>query len=415
MVSYYFPPLGGIGALRVLGFARHLPEFGWEPTVLAPSNGAYFRDPSLRFPGTQTVRTRSLELSRAGKRILATGGDDVRPASVGPLGSRARELVRRWLYFPDAQIGWYPGAVAAGRRLVGEGEFDAVFSSSPPITAHLIARSLHRSSGIPWVAEFRDPWSLLVSDAADHQRRRALRLERSIATEASAVAMPSPTWAAEHSKRWKTTVVTIPNGFGHMPPPSSPGDDLVACYLGTYVPKRQDLSSVWRALAQLSPPPRLRIVGEPSAAMRSELRACGVEPLLEVTGFLAHDEALRRVASASLLLAAGPARRQGAAGEGLVPAKLFEYLATGLPIVWVGATPNDGASLLAEHPGCRILEPGRVDAAVDAINEEVGKHYRRELAGLSRRDRTLALAKLLDSQLGSDEKSIEGVVQNRVP
>jgi glycosyltransferase involved in cell wall biosynthesis len=136
---------------------------------------------------------------------------------------------------------------------------------------------------------------------------------------------------------------------------------------------------------------------------------------LEVTGFLAHDEALRRVASASLLLAAGPARRQGAAGEGLVPAKLFEYLATGLPIVWVGATPNDGASLLAEHPGCRILEPGRVDAAVDAINEEVGKHYRRELAGLSRRDRTLALAKLLDSQLGSDEKSIEGVVQNRVP
>jgi glycosyltransferase involved in cell wall biosynthesis len=398
IVAYYFPPLGGAGALRVLGFARHLPEFGWEPVVLAPSNGAYFRDPSLSFPG-QTVRTRSLELSRAGKRALAAGGDDVRPATVGPLRTLSRQLARRWLYFPDAQIGWYPGAAAAGRRLAREATFDAVFSSSFPITAHLVARAVHRRAGIPWIAEFRDPWSVRMSGGSALQRRRAQRLERAIADEASAAVMTSPTWAGEHSKQWGRSVVTIPNGYGCLSPPSQ-GDEHVMCFLGTYYPGRQDLSAVWKALAVIaadprSPPVRLRIVGEASPTMRAELRANRVESLVEVTGFLAHEEALRRVASASLLVAAGPANADGY-GTGWVPAKLFEYLATGLPILWVGATPNDGASLLATHPGCRILEPHQVDGVMVALSEVAGRRYSRDLRGLARRDRSRALAELLD-------------------
>jgi glycosyltransferase involved in cell wall biosynthesis len=406
IVSYYFPPLGGIGSLRTLGFAQHLPEFGWEPIVLAPSNGAYFRDPSLTFPSDRVIRTRSLELSRTGKRLLAAGGDDVRPATVGPSRAPARELARRWLYFPDAQIGWYPGAVAAGRRLVRNSHFDAIFSSSPPVTAHLAARALHRSSGAPWIAEFRDPWSARIRARG---LRRAERMEHSIATEASALVMPSPSWAAEHSRKWNRPVATIPNGYGYVPPASTPSARPVACYLGSYEPRRQDLSSVWRAIARVaadrsSSPVRIRVIGEASPAMSAELRACGVAGLWEATGFVAHEEALRHLASTSLLLAAGPAPLEGDLGKGWVQGKLFEYLATGLPIIWVGTTPNDGASLLAAHEGCRIVEPGDVSTVVEAIKQQAGKHYRRDLAGLSRRDRTKALAELL-----------ECVAQNRVP
>ena len=166
-----------------------------------------------------------MELSRVGKRVLRAGGDDVEPAVVGPLRSAPRAFVRRWLYFPDAQIGWYPSAVAAGRRLIRSGAFDAIYSSSFPMTAHLVARTVRRHAGIPWVAEFRDPWSLWICDP--EPLRRAERLERSIAAEASAVVMTSPTWAAEHSKKWKKAVVTIPNGFGYIPPASPPRDELV--------------------------------------------------------------------------------------------------------------------------------------------------------------------------------------------
>ena len=70
MIAYYFPPLGGIGSLRAVKFAEHLPEFGWEPTVLAPRLGTFFEDPELRFPEERVIRSRSIELSRTGKRML---------------------------------------------------------------------------------------------------------------------------------------------------------------------------------------------------------------------------------------------------------------------------------------------------------------------------------------------------------
>src|SRR5215213_7319329 len=114
MVAYYFPPLRGIGSVRATKFAEHLPEFGWEPTVLAPSFGPDDEDVE-DLPVQNVVRSRSIELSRIGKRALSVGRD------AGATGSHAggakgllRSAAHRYLYRPDAQIGWYPGAVWAG-------------------------------------------------------------------------------------------------------------------------------------------------------------------------------------------------------------------------------------------------------------------------------------------------------------
>lgn len=223
MVSYYFPPLGGIGSLRALKFATYLPEFGWEPTVLAPRHGAYYRDPSLLFPEEKVARTGSLELSRLGKRALGAGGSDTQPAGVGPFLRRVRGLVRRFVYRPDAQVGWYPFAVAVGRRVLRERRFDAVFSSSFPITAHLVARRLHRDTGLPWVAEFRDPWTD-VANPGDPLRRRDQRLERALASEAAAVVVPSPAWGALFRGKGARVVEVITNGYdpADIPPCQPP-------------------------------------------------------------------------------------------------------------------------------------------------------------------------------------------------
>src|SRR4051794_15968312 len=146
MIAYYFPPLGGIGSLRASKFAQHLPEFGWEPTVIAPRLGTHYPDNEFSFPEERVIRTRSIELSRAGKRALrvearSTGGD---PLSGGRV--LLRGAAHRFLYRPDAQIGWYPSALRAGRRALANGRFDAILSTSVPMTAHLIARRLHGKS-----------------------------------------------------------------------------------------------------------------------------------------------------------------------------------------------------------------------------------------------------------------------------
>jgi glycosyltransferase involved in cell wall biosynthesis len=393
MVAYYFPPLGGIGSLRAVKFATYLPEFGWEPTVLAPRDGAYYRDPSLTFPEERVIRTSSFEVSRLGKRAVGAGGTDTEAAAVGPTLGQVRRFVRRWIYHPDAQVGWYPFAVAAGRRALRDVRFDAIFSSSFPITAHLVARRLHRDHGVPWVAEFRDPWADVPPDAKSGDRRD--RLERALLRDADAVVTVSPSWRDRFLEKGPRRVEIVTNGFDAADlPAASPSDDYVVTHLGSFYPRMQDLSAVWEALKKIraqEPGLRLRVrfVGEIAVEVRDEIAAYGLSDVLEVTGFLSHRAALAATMASSLLVAAG-FRREDPLYEGWIPAKLFEYLGTGLPIVYMGAASTDAARLLAEQAACRVIAPGDVESVLAAflefrrqgrIHRDLAPYARRALAG----------------------------------
>ena len=232
----------------------------------SPPNGAYHRDPGLSVPPGKTTRTFSLELSRLGKHGLRAGGDDTRPAMPGPVRSLARDLARRFIYYPDGQIGWYPAAVSAGRRLAREGGFDAIYSSSAPITAHLVGRALHRSSGIPWIAEFRDPWSAWIAGHALHScsgRGRAGALDR----------VRGIRRRDDIAELGEGALSAVGEGGDHDPERlrlrSSPSasSNLVIGFLGTYYPARRGPFGVWTAVARIaddrrSPPVRLRVVGD---------------------------------------------------------------------------------------------------------------------------------------------------------
>lgn len=401
IVAYYFPPLGGIGSVRAVRMARHLPHHGWEPTVLAPSRGTYFTDPALTFDEERVVRTRSLELSRAGTRLLRAPKQGSEPARVGPAQSLARTAARRFLYYPDPQVGWYPFAAAAGLRLLRRERFDAIFSSAFPVTAHLVARTLARRSGIPWVAEFRDPWSdALPSDSP--LRGRAARLERAIAGEAARLVMTSPSWARRYSDAWDRPIAVIPNAHdGAAAAPAGPGPvPPVLTYVGSFYPEMQDLSAVLSALGRLRETdpgamPRLRFVGELQPSLRDQIERAGLADRLEVTGFVSQDEALRLMGASSALLVAG-ASDDRAPWQGQIPAKAFEYLASGRPIVYVGTPESDAAALLRGHDGCHIVATGDVEGAVAALEQALrGGHYARALAGLSAHARAGGLADLL--------------------
>src|SRR3954454_6208436 len=112
VVAYYFPPIGGIGSIRLARFAEHLPEFGWNATVLAPQATPHPTDPRLRYPEEHVVRSRSLELSRLKGLIPRVGRSD--DADDGRARVAARTAGRQ--LYPDPQIGWFPGAIVAGRR-----------------------------------------------------------------------------------------------------------------------------------------------------------------------------------------------------------------------------------------------------------------------------------------------------------
>lgn len=405
IVAYFFPPIGGIGSIRAASFAKHLPEFGWEATVLAPADTPHAADPSLDVGEIAVVRARSREISRLGRVPRprpSSAPDDAAPQRPDGAPSPARRFRRALLplVFPDPQIGWYPGAVAAGTKLLREQRFDLIFSSAFPITSHLIARRLKRRASLPWVAEWRDPWSddpgfRLVA-------RAALHVERAIATEADAVVLPNATFAEFFAPRWGVQATAIGHGSdatfnGASPRPSAP----VLAHVGSYYPGRQSLETLWLALAKLrehgEPTPALRWVGEFPDAARAELERHGLGDIVELTGFVSQPDALAEMAGASALLACDFVD-SGPLSLGTTPAKLFEYLTSGVPIIYVGHPDGEAARLLSGYEGCHVVPFGDVEGAIRAVQTAVGEGiHQRDVSGLSRRTRTAELAALFDS------------------
>src|SRR4051794_8746832 len=397
VVAYYFPPIGGIGSIRLVRFGEHPPEFGWGAPVLAPQGAPHAAEPRLSYPEEHVVRSRSLELSRLKQlvpRVRASAdGDDGRARAAARTAGR--------LLYPDPQIGWFPGAIVAGRRAVRRGSFDAILSSSFPLTAHLVAARLGRTAGIPWIAEFRDPWSDDLP-ARYPLRRRAAALERAIATEATTVVMPTRTWADHYARIWGRPVVIVPNGHDGRLPAAPRPDVPTFTHLGSMYPERQSFAALWKAMAHVAgnyAPDRfkIRFIGELPAAVDGELRAAGLEATIEVTGLVSHERAMELVASSSLLFASG-GLTDDISERGWIPAKLFEYLASDVPILWLGGTTCDAATLLAGHPGCYLAEPDDHHTVAAALGAGLGgDRLERDVDDSSARARAGLLAGLLDA------------------
>lgn len=397
LVAYYFPPLGGAGSRRALSFATALPDLGWDVTVLAPRTGAYHVDRALEFDEDQVVRTSSLELSSLGRRALQVAPSDGTGATAAALSGwqhRARRLAHATVYFPDPQIGWFAPALAQGRRLLRRQRFDAVLSTSFPVTAHLVGRSLARAANVPWVADFRDPWSRwLVFQGRGAGAASAV--ERRLARAADRVIMTTPSWAQAHARLWGREVDVVPNGHDLAPrgeePPIEP---KVLTYVGTFYPEFQDLEPVWNALVAL-PDWRLRIVGTAEPSMTAALRARDLWDRVHVTGYVSGHEAARLARTSDALLLAGPQDPTGLM-EGQIPAKTYEYLATDRPIIFVGRPDSDAGRLIAADPGGFVVPDGDAAIAGATLARVSGMRFHRDPSVTSRQRGARDLARLLD-------------------
>ena len=197
----------------------------------------------------------------------------------------------------------------------------------------------------------------------------------------------------------------LPNGFDAPIRAHDPPARPTLTHLGSFYPGLQDLTALWAALKDIAAdgpaaPPKVQFVGELPGAVRAETEAFGVQDLVEATGFLPHDVAMGAMASSSMLVASGfPADKP--ATRGWVPAKLFDYLATDLPILYLADGDTDAARMLADQPGCYVVEPTDVSGVVAALRAGLnGARHPRNVQQLSRRARTEALAAILADAAG---------------
>jgi len=375
MFAYYFPPLGGGGVQRTAKYVKYLPSDGFEPILVTGTpRGFLLRDASLSRdvpPGTRIRRARALPLQTAQWKL------DGLLRRVG----LPTKLVGEALW-PDNHIGWLPAAIHGGLRAVHDYQPEVLYSTSSPTTSHLAALIVHKLTGLPWVADFRDSWLFNPLDPRTSSYAPLVRaseaLERTIVAEASYVTFADETMRACGLDPDDPRRVVITNGVDADDLPAFPAcrahppdGRFRLSYVGSLYGSH-DGAETFAAIRQLMEAGELsgrnfelRVVGH-AALERRKLRSLPIS----FTGYVSHDRALAEMAEASVLLYSRPPE------DRVISGKIFEYLVSGRPVLSV-AHPDSLASRLVGELGAGWCADVRDAGAVAATLRQVLADWRR--------------------------------------
>ena len=403
IITYYWPPTGGSGVQRWVKFSKYLPQLGWQPVVYTPANPEQLaRDESLLgdVPAcAEVLKTRILEPYEIYRRL--TGGK-MGEGEVNPVNAQKKSFKQRlslWVrgncFVPDPRVGWVRPSVRFLKRYLAEHPVDAVVTTGPPHSVHLIGRGLKRALGLHWIADFRDPWTemfyykhLALGPAADRAHHR---LEQSVLDEADTVISVSPPVAADFRARTKTPVVLITNGFDEEDFPAGAvrnDGKFRLVHTGLFAADGNPLN-LWDALAErcaADPAFRsrleIRLAGKVDTAITAAIRERGLGENLVDLGYLPHDETVREQRGADVLML--PLRQEPEYAK-VLPGKIFEYLAARRPVLGIGDEDGAAATILRDTGAGEMFGWDKKDellAFLDAPHPEpegIEKYTRRAL------------------------------------
>jgi glycosyltransferase involved in cell wall biosynthesis len=384
--AYFFPPLGGAGVQRIVKFAKYLPTFGWRPTVVTVRARDYWMiDESLASElgdAVTVVRTGSLTGLGLLRRLAPreAGGRGAARRSAGRI--RALRRIAAWTLLPDSYVGWLPFAVRAGRRLIERGRVDAILTTSSPDSAHLIGRQLTRRYRLPWIADFRDPWTRRLSfdpPTAWH-RARQVAWERSVLAEAARVTVTSPETRRDYLERYPALepqkIRVITNGFDEedfaplrgVAPPRERMEILHAGQLNPERPARPFLEAL-RLFFERQPAARervrVRFIGPFYERDREDATRFGLAGQVGFQSGMRHGEIVGALCASHLLLLMEQDSERGGL---ILPGKIFEYLRARRPIL--GLLPHGAAWRLIEELGAgRCCRTGEASEAASLLDE----------------------------------------------
>jgi glycosyltransferase involved in cell wall biosynthesis len=416
------------GTQRAAKFAKYLPEFGWQPVVLTVKPIAYWgQDPSLLpdLENIEIIRTESWDPQRllarvrpGSQRSVAAGSE--RSTSPGLLTWLNRNVVS-FFFVPDNKRLWHRHALRAADRLLRSRKFDALLTTSPPHSSHLLGRKLARKYNLQWVADFRDSWAggHVVFEPTVMHAGLNRGLQRAILRSASRVTCVSKgiqeQLAAVRGAANKITL--IPNGFDkedYPAPTLSGSNDFVFCYCGTIseFANPETLLAALRLFGekyqQELPLLKFKFVGtDVTGRFAAMIQDSGLENSIEYLGYRQHRQALQYLVDADALLLIA----SGDKGDTFVPGKTYEYLGTGKPVLVLSNIDATTEFMRACHKAVTVgLDD--VDGIVAAIREFMLEPGREDWKGqdldlqiYDRRYQTGQLAEILDAVSASAKAS----------
>ena len=284
--------------------------------------------------------------------------------------------IRGNIFIPDARRFWIRPSVKYLNKWLKENKVDALVSTGPPHSMHLIAKALHEKTGIPWLADFRDPW-VNIDFAGDlnmstRARRMNEKLEKAVLDSANQVVVVGEFMAEEFRSKTQTNIRVITNGYDpadfevEIPQELLRSDTQFSIVHTGSLNDRRNHPAFWQALAELKQENqefasklKIKLIGKNDASVRQSIADNQLSEVTEFIDYLPHEKVIAYQKTASVLYLSINNYGENTAGffspKATLTGKLFEYLAAQRPILMQGPKDGQAADVIAEHPDNRII------------------------------------------------------------
>ena len=421
IVTYYWPPSGGSGVQRWVKFAKYLPSEGWQPVIYTPENPdltAVDKTLGTEIPPEAEVIRRPINEPYKYYRRLVGRKDDTEK-TVTPISSGKKTLMQKISLFvrgncfvPDPRVWWVRPSVRFLKNYLKEHPVDAIITTGPPQSMHLIGEKLHKATGIPWIPDFRDPWTRMYYlkhlPLTGPVWKKHLRMEQGVLDNATRVLTVTPLVQEDYAKRTATPVEMITNGYDDVDFGGGAGPDgfFNITHTGLFAADGNPFG-LWKVLGEKAAADpefasrlRLRLVGKVDTEVLAAIDGAGLSGNVVRLGYLDHPGAVREQKAATILIL--PLRNDPDYAI-ILPGKLFEYLASRRPILGIGQEDGAMARVVADCRAGGVFDWDNLQG----IKDFVDKSWTAFLSGgvpavdgnieqYSRRNLTRQLASLLN-------------------
>ena len=380
IISYYWPPTGGSGVQRWVKFAKYLPSEGWQPVIYTPENPEQLAvDESLgaEVPeAAEIVKTRILEPYEMYKKLLRKSGHSKEAVEVNPVNAQNKSFLQKvamWvrgnLFRPDPRCLWIGPSVRFLKNYLKEHPVDLIVSTGPPQSMHMIGRRLALETGLPWIADFRDPWTKIFYfkhlSMTKATKRWHERMEKKVLDDATCVVAVSPLVQQEFQAMTQTPVELITNGFDEgdfasekcLEANGGPEQPFIITHTGLFAADGNP-TVLWEVLSEKCSKSeefrkalKINLIGKTDEQIINAITEAGLAENLNNLGYQPHARAIDEQRKASLLIL--PLRKEPEY-KAVLPGKLFEYLASWRPVLGIGQ-PDGAMSMILNNTKTGIV------------------------------------------------------------
>ena len=357
IISYYWPPSGGPGVQRWLKFVKYLPEYNIEPILFVPKNANYpLIDNSLANQVDTDLKVISHPITEISKFLPKF--EFLKSARAGNISIPANQsffqkvffFIRGNLFIPDMKIFWKNSSVNFLSDYISKNNIDAIITTGPPHSVHLIGLELKRKLDVKWISDFRDPWvnlnylnrfHLLSSSKKSHKS-----LRNKVLINSDAVIVTS-----EKLKNLflniTTNVFKITNGFDYINKEVNLDKKFSISHVGSLYPERNP-KFLWDVLEELFDGSlfsdlQINFIGNTSEKIKKELSKRKFKKSIKFYDYVDYNKATELMCSSQVLLMVEVNDEESSYA---IPGKLFDYLNSKRPIISIGPADSEVAQIL---------------------------------------------------------------------